>query len=82
MYCKDDVIELIVVPKVVYNNPKKVNDVVICLLSVKRDSNFTLCLSNRFNDRSVIFREFVYNLFAYYSIRLRYQLLYIRILKA
>ena len=32
--------ELVVVPKVVNNNPKKVKDVVVCLLSVKRDSQF------------------------------------------
>jgi hypothetical protein len=36
-YCKDDVMELVVIPKVVRNNPKKVEDVVISLLSIKAD---------------------------------------------
>jgi hypothetical protein len=42
--------ELIVIPKVVYNNTEKVKDVVICLLSIKGDSNFTLYASDRSND--------------------------------
>jgi hypothetical protein len=36
-YCKDDVMELVVIPKVVRNNPKKVEDVVISLPSIKAD---------------------------------------------
>jgi hypothetical protein len=51
-------VEPVVVPKVVHNNPKEVKDAVVSLLSVKRDSDFALCLSDRFDDFRVIFRKF------------------------
>jgi hypothetical protein len=65
-------VEPIVVPKVVYNNPKEVKDVVVGLLSVKRDSDFAPCFSDRFDDFGVILRKFVYNPFSRYIVRLRY----------
>jgi hypothetical protein len=37
---KDDVIEFIVVPKVIHDDTEKVEDVVISLLSIKGDSQF------------------------------------------
>jgi hypothetical protein len=39
-YYKDDVMEFIVVPKVMYDDTEKVEDVVISLLSIKGDSQF------------------------------------------
>jgi hypothetical protein len=35
LHCKDDIVELIVVPKVMYNDSEKVKDVVVCLPSIK-----------------------------------------------
>jgi len=48
---KDDIVESIVIPKVVNNNPKKVWDVVIGVPSVKRDSHFPHCSSDRSDNR-------------------------------
>jgi hypothetical protein len=48
--------ELIVIPKVVYNNAEKVKDVVVGLLSVKRDRDFASRISDRSDDRLVVFR--------------------------
>lgn len=48
--------EFVVVPKVVHNNTKKVKDVVISLLSVKRDSDFASRISDRSDNRRVVFR--------------------------
>jgi hypothetical protein len=48
--------ELIVIPKVVHNNAEKVKDVVISLPSVKRDCDFTSRISDRSDDRLVVFR--------------------------
>jgi hypothetical protein len=48
--------ELVVIPKVVHNNAKKVKDVVVGLLSVKRDHNFASRISNRLDDRLMVFR--------------------------
>ena len=45
-HCKDNIMKLIVIPKVVHNDSKKVKDVVICLLSIEGDSNFALCASD------------------------------------
>ena len=57
--------KFIVVSKVVYNNSKKVIDIVIYLLSIKGDSNFALYTSDRFDDFLIILRKFVYYLFIY-----------------
>jgi hypothetical protein len=39
-YYKNDVIEFIVVPKVMHNDTEKVEDVIISLLSIKGDNQF------------------------------------------
>jgi hypothetical protein len=49
-------VELVVIPKVVHNNAEKVKDVVISLLSVKRDRDFASRISDRSDDRLVVFR--------------------------
>jgi hypothetical protein len=49
-------VELIVIPKVVHNNAEKVKDVVVSLLSVKRDRDFASRISDRSDDRLVVFR--------------------------
>jgi hypothetical protein len=61
-HCKDDIVELVVIPKVVNNNPKKVKDVVVSLLSIKRDSDFTLSYSDRTDNRLFMVLEVGYNL--------------------
>jgi hypothetical protein len=48
--------ELVVIPKVVHNNAEKVKDIVIGLLSVKRDRDFASRISNRSDDRLIVFR--------------------------
>jgi hypothetical protein len=48
--------ELIVILKVVYNNAEKVKDVVISLLSIKRDYDFASRISDRSDDRLIVFR--------------------------
>ena len=47
--------ELVVVPKVMHNNPKEVKDVVVCLLSIKRDRDFASCISDRLDDYFIVF---------------------------
>jgi hypothetical protein len=37
-YCKYNIIEFVIVAKVVNNDPKKVEGIVISLLSIKQDS--------------------------------------------
>jgi hypothetical protein len=54
-------VELIVIPKVVNNNPKKVKDVVVSLPSIKRDSDFALSYSDRMDNRLFVVLEVGYN---------------------
>jgi hypothetical protein len=49
-YYKHNIIEFVVVAKVVNNNPKKVEGIVISLLSIKRDSQFGGRICDRFNN--------------------------------
>ena len=64
--------ELVVIPKIVHNNTEKVKDVVVCLLSIKGDSDFALCESDRLNDYRLVLRKFVYYLFVCSVVGLRY----------
>ena len=74
--------ELVVIPKVVHNNAEKVKDVVVSLLSVKRDYNLPFSISDRADDYLVVLRKFVHYLATRRVVRFRYQLLYPRVLKA
>jgi hypothetical protein len=49
-YYKYNIMEFVIVAKVVNNNPKKVEGIVISLLSIKRDSQFGGRICDRFND--------------------------------
>jgi hypothetical protein len=39
-YYKDDVIEFVILSEIIYNDTEKVEDVIVSLLSIKRDSQF------------------------------------------
>ena len=80
--CKDDVVELVVIPKVVHNNAEKVKDVVVGLLSVKRDCDLPFSISDGADDYLVVLRKFVHYPATRRVVRSRYQLLYPRVLKA
>ena len=62
--------DLIVIPNIVYNNPKKVQYVVISLLSVKGDSDFTTYRSDRIYNPLFMLRKLGYYLGIYSNIRL------------
>ena len=49
--------KLMVVPKVVHNDPEKVKDVVVSLLSIEGDSDFPLYISNRADNSLFMLRE-------------------------
>jgi hypothetical protein len=49
-YYKHNIMEFVVVAKVVNNNPKKVEGIVISLLSIKRDSQFGGRICDRFDN--------------------------------
>jgi hypothetical protein len=49
-YYKHNIVEFVVVAKVVNNNPKKVEGIVISLPSIKRDSQFRGRICDRFDD--------------------------------
>lgn len=58
-----------------HNNAKKVEDIVVCLLSIERDSNFTLRTSNGLDDRLLVLYKLIYYPAARYVMWLRYQFL-------
>jgi hypothetical protein len=39
-HCKDDVVEFVIVPKIMHHDTEKVKDVVIGLLSIEGNSQF------------------------------------------
>jgi hypothetical protein len=49
-YYKYNIMEFVIVAKVVNNNPKKVEGIVISLPSIKRDSQFRGRIYDRFDD--------------------------------
>jgi hypothetical protein len=61
--------EFIIVAKVVNNNPKKVEGIVISLLSIKRDSQFRGRICDRFNDFRLYIVIGVYYLYMRYTYR-------------
>jgi hypothetical protein len=71
-YYKHNIIEFIIVTKVVNNNPKKVKGIVISLLSIKRDSQF----KDRICDRLDNFRLYVIIGVYYLYIRYTYRAWY------
>ena len=64
--------ELVVIPKVMHDDSEKVKDVVVCLPSVKRDSDFALCIRDRADDSLVMPCNLIYNLPTRCVMRLRY----------
>jgi hypothetical protein len=49
-HCKHNIVEFVVVAKVVNNDPKKVEGIVVSLPSIKRDSQFGGRICDRFDD--------------------------------
>lgn len=57
-----------------HNDPKKVKDIVISLLSIEGDSNFPLCISNRADNSLFMLRELKDYLRTHSRLRSRYEL--------
>jgi hypothetical protein len=68
-YYKHNIIEFIIVTKVVNNNPKKVKGIVISLLSIKRDSQFKDRICDRFDNFRLYVIIGVYYLYIRYTYR-------------
>jgi len=64
--------ELVVIPKVMHNDSEKVKDVVVCLPSVKRDSDFALYIRDRADNGLVMPYNLIYNPPMRCVVRLRY----------
>jgi hypothetical protein len=71
-YYKHNIIEFIIVTKVVNNNPKKVKGIVISLLSIKRDSQFKDRICDRFDNFRLYVIISVYYLYIRYTYRAWY----------